>query len=204
MDLRKRITEEITDVKYNQFLVFVSRVLLSKYKNFSDDPENIVPSIKKYARQFGFQWQEEELVNKAIASFRLSPTLNVNDESFIKEPKLKRFVVEAEVMWNGYGTDYYEGTLEGYSEDEVDTRIHENSEWNELELIERDLRDYEASEVTINDIVEKEIPPLKLKESKNSKTSDEFSMYEDYYKNLSPDSFSIKRKGDEIIIKLKK
>jgi hypothetical protein len=56
--------------------------------------------------------------------------------------------------------------------------------------------------VEIQEMSEKVITPLK--ESKNSKTTDEFSMYEDYYKNLSPDSFSIKRKGDEIIIKLKK
>ena len=202
MDLRKRITEEITEVKYNQFLVFVSRVLSSKYQNFSDDPEKIVSSIKKYSRQFGFQWQEEELLNKAIASFQLSPTLNVNDENFIKEPKLKQFEVEAEVMWNGYGTDYYEGIIEAYTEDDVEKRITEDSEWNELELIERDIRNYEASEVEIQNMSEKEITPLK--ESKNSKTTDEFSMYEDYYKNLSPDSFSIKRKGDEIIIKLKK
>lgn len=202
MNLRKRITEEITEVKYDQFLVFVSRVLSSKYKNFSDDPEKIVSSIRKYARQFGFQWQEEELVNKAIASFQLSPTLNVNDENFIKEPKLKRFEVEAEVMWNGYGTDYYEGTLEGYSKEDIEKRILEDSEWNELELIERDIRSYEASDVEIQNMEEKEVTPLK--ESKNSKTTDEFSMYEDYYKNLSPDSFSIKRKGDEIIIKLKK
>jgi len=202
MNLRKRITEEITEVKYDQFLVFVSRVLSSKYQNFSDDPEKIVSSIRKYARQFGFQWQEEELVNKAIASFQLSPTLNVNDENLIKEPKLKRFEVEAEVMWNGYGTDYYEGTLEGYSKEDIEKRILEDSEWNELELIERDVRSYEASDVEIQNMEEKEVTPLK--ESKNSKTTDEFSMYEDYYKNLSPDSFSIKRKGDEIIIKLKK
>ena len=202
MNLRKRITEEITEVKYDQFLVFVSRVLSSKYQNFSDDHEKIVSSIRKYARQFGFQWQEEELVNKAIASFQLSPTLNVNDENFIKEPKLKRFEVEAEVMWNGYGTDYYEGTLEGYSKEDIEKRILEDSEWNELELIERDVRSYEASDVEIQNMEEKEVTPLK--ESKNSKTTYEFSMYEDYYKNLSPDSFSIKRKGDEIIIKLKK
>lgn len=202
MNLRKRITEEITEVKYDQFLVFVSRVLSSKYQNFSDDPEKIVSSIRKYARQFGFQWQEEGLVNKAIASFQLSPTLNVNDENFIKEPKLKRFEVGAEVMWSGYGTDYYEGTLEGYSKEDIEKRILEDSEWNELELIERDVRSYDVSEVEIQEMSEKVITPLK--ESKNSKTTDEFSMYEDYYKNLSPDSFSIKRKGDEIIIKLKK
>ena len=202
MDLRKRITEEITEVKYDQFLVFVSRVLSSKYQKFSDDPEKIVSSIRKYARQFGFQWQEEDLVNKAVASFQLSPTLNVNDENFIKKPKLKQFEVETEVMWGGYGTDYYEGTIEAYTEDDVEKRITEDSEWNELELIERDIRNYEASEVEIQNINEKKITPLR--ESKNSKTTDEFSMYEDYYKNLSPDSFSIKRKGDEIIIKLKK
>lgn len=202
MNLRKRITEEITEVKYDQFLVFVSRVLSSKYQKFSDDPEKIVSSIRKYARQFGFQWQEEDLVNKAVASFQLSPTLNVNDENFIKKPKLKRFEVETEVMWSGYGTDYYEGTIEAYTEDDVEKRITEDSEWNELELIERDIRNYEASEVEIQNMNEKEITPLR--ESKNSKTTDEFSMYEDYYKNLSPDSFSIKRKGDEIIIKLKK
>ena len=105
-------------------------------------------------------------------------------------------------MWSGYGTDYYEGTIEAYTEDDVEKRITEDSEWNELELIERDIRNYEASEVEIQNMNEKEITPLR--ESKNSKTTDEFSMYEDYYKNLSPDSFSIKRKGDEIIIKLKK
>ena len=69
MDLRKRITEEITEVKYDQFLVFVSRVLSSKYQKFSDDPEKIVSSIRKYARQFGFQWQEEDLVNKRLLVF---------------------------------------------------------------------------------------------------------------------------------------
>lgn len=202
MDLRKRITEEITEVKYNQFMVFVSKVLSSKYQNFSDSPDKIKNDIRKYARQFGFQWQEEHLIEKAIASFQLSPTFNINDENFIKEPKLKKYHISTSVQWSGYGTDYYEGTIDGYSEDDVEKRIVEDSDWHELELIERDLRDYESNEVSIDDIYEKE--NTNLKESKNSKTTDEFSMYEDYYKNLSPDSFGIKRKGDEIIIKLKK
>ncbi len=207
MDLKKRITEEITEVKYNQFMVFVSRVLSTKYEKFSDDPDKIKNEIRKYSRQFGFQWQEENLVNKAIASFQLSPTFNINDENFIKEPKHKTFNVETAVQWSGYGTDYYEGTLEGYTVEDVEKRIIEESEWHELELIERDLRDYESNEVEVELIEEKkDLGPnsYKLKESKNSESKDEFSMYEEFYKNLSPDSFNVKRKGDEIIIKLKK
>tara|TARA_R110000803_G_scaffold48837_4_gene101499 strand:- start:2596 stop:3204 length:609 start_codon:yes stop_codon:yes gene_type:complete len=202
MDLRKRITEEITEVKYNQFIQYCSSILTKRYEKFSDDPEGIESSIKKYSKQFGFTWTDDELLSKAYASFMLSPTLNFKDSDFVLNPKRRDYDVVVDVTWNGYGTDNYSGTLSGYSEEDIKRLINEESAYNELELDDRTFRDYETNDVVIEEISLQNTPNDQLTESK--KSNDEFSMYEDYYKNLSPDSFSIKRKGDEIIIKLKK
>jgi hypothetical protein len=198
MDLRRRITEELIEVKYNQLLIFTQSLLGQR----SDiDVELIRRLVDKSAGRLGLDWKNKDIIDKAIAAFSLSDTTDINSPDFIRNPKVKNFNVDVRVAWGGYGNDYYGGTISGYSLDEVREFIENEGGYSELDFIDRDIRNYEVDEIEINDIYEEEGNQINESEEKEEELDyDRVKYYLEYYSNLTPSDFDICKKGNEIII----
>jgi hypothetical protein len=198
MDLRRRITEELSEVKYNQLLIFTQSLLGQR----SDiDVELIRRLVDKSAGRLGLDWKNKDIIDKAIAAFSLSDTTDINSPDFIRNPKVKNFNVDVRVAWGGYGNDYYGGTISGYSLDEVREFIENEGGYSELDFIDRDIRNYEVDEIEINDIYEEEGNQINESEEKEEELDyDRVKYYLEYYSNLTPSDFDICKKGNEIII----
>jgi len=200
MDLRRHITEELSEVKYNQLLIF-TQSLIGNQKRSDIDVELIRRLVDKSAGRLGLDWKNKDIIDKAIAAFSLSDTTDINSPDFIRNPKAKNFNVDVRVAWGGYGNDYYGGSISGYSLDDVREFIEKDGGYTELDFIDRDFKNYEVDEVEINDIYEEEGNPINESEEKEEELDyDRVKYYLEYYSNLTPSDFDICKKGNEIII----
>ena len=200
MDLRRRITEELSEVKYNQLLIFTQSLIGNK-KRSDMDAELISRLVDKSAGRLGLDWKNKDIIDKAIAAFSLSDTTDINSPDFIRNPKVKNFNVSVRVAWGGYGNDYYGGTISGYSEREISNFIKNDGGYSELDFIDRDFKNYEVDEVEINELDEVIKSPINESEEKEEELDyDRVKYYLEYYSNLTPSDFDICKKGNEIII----
>lgn len=198
MDLRKRITEEVENLKYEKVLVYTYALIKSKNLSKDDITYDSITSIiaKAISNLFGRHFHDWKLQDKVIAAFLLSDTIDINSPSFVKHPKLKTFAFEGYQSYTEYGIKHYQGEVEGYTEEMVKEYLLEDGGIDEHEPIDVDVRGYEIDETDItldetnNTLNEGTIPTDK------SRTK----YYLDYISNLIPDEFDICQEGDKITI----
>lgn len=267
MDLRGRITEEINNLKFERLLMMTYAIMKSMNKEQHFDVDVLESVVGKAAKQLGISlYSDNDIIEKVVACFELSPTFDINSPEFNKNPELKTFEVEAVASWSGYGRDFYSGELQFYTKRALENFLHNEGGYTELDMYDRDFRNYEVDEVEINDINEVTKPinedtikgglsdNMSLKdiakkhnvsekelkkqldkgievemehtdkksvakeiamdhlfedpkyydklETIEGKDFDRLSYYLEYYKNLTPSEFKVKKKGNEIIITL--
>ena len=198
MDLRKRITEEVENLKYEKVLMYTYALI--KSKNLSKDDityDSITPIIAKaISNLFGRSFHDWDLQDKVIAAFMKSDTIDINSPSFVKHPKLKTFTFEGFQSYTEYGIKHYQGEVEGYTKESAKEYLLEDGGLNEYDPFDVDVRGYEVEETdftfdeTNNTLNEGAVPTDK------SRTK----FYLDYISNLIPDEFDICQEGDKITI----
>jgi len=136
-------------------------------------------------------------MDKIMGAFQTSKTTNYDDESFNRNPVEKAFDVEVTVSWSGYGVDTYEGQIYGYTEYDVAKGITDEGTYNELDMTDRDFRNYESDDIDyqINPIISPLEETTLIKESNET-----VDFYLKYYSDLIPSNHKIIKEGNQIII----
>jgi hypothetical protein len=267
MNLRGRITEEINNLKFERLLMMTYAIMKSMNKEQHFDVDVLESIVEKAAKQLGISiYSDNDIIEKVVACFELSPTFDINSPEFNKNPELKTFEVEAVAAWSGYGRDFYSGELQAYTKRALENFLYNDGGYTELDMYDRDFRNYEVDEVDIEGITEitkpinedtikgglsdnkslkdiakkHKVSEKELKkqldkgievemehtdkkstakeiamdhlfedpkyydklETIEGKDFDRVKMYLEYYQNITPDEFKVKRKGNEIIITL--
>lgn len=267
MDLRGRITEELDNMKFEKLLMMTYAIMSSMNKDQNFDERTLEEVVAKAFKQLGIpQFTQENLYNKVVACFELSPTFKIQSPDFNRNPPLNKYRVEVSTTWSGYGTDYFEGEMTAYTQRELKRRVYDGEYSNYLEMYDRDFKGYEVEDVDITnlELVSNSINEDKIKGGLSDKMSlkdiakkhdttekelqkqldkgievemehtdkksvakeiamdhlfedpkyydkldktegkdfDRLSYYLEYYKNLTPSDFKVKKKGNEIIITL--
>lgn len=209
--LRRKILSEINDLQYDKVIPYLSKVFSSMgISKYDGDNSKHFEVITKTLKMFGINTNSvgfdryHEIRDKIEASFLQSPTVNHTDSTFIKDPKLFTFEVELNAGYNESGTYLYRGEVEGYSSNSVEDRLlGEGTYHDELELVKEKVWD---SEIVDTDITIKKIESSLNESEKEDTIMDEderVDYYKEYYENLSPSNFKVKKEGDQIIITIK-
>lgn len=201
MDIRGRINEELSNLKFERLLMMTYATMKSMNKDTDFTVDTLESIVHKSAKRLGINpWSENMLIEKVVACFELSGTFDINSPDFNRNPELKTFDIDVMVSWSGYGRDYHKGELQSYSERALKNLIYNDGLWSELELDERDFKNYEADEVEILNLEVKKPSINESEEEKEELDYDRVKYYLEYYSNLTPSDFDICKKGNEIII----
>lgn len=198
MDLRKRITEEVENLKYEKVLMYTYALIKSKNLSKDDITHETIMSIvgKATSNLFGSGFHDWDLQDKVIAAFMESDTIDINSPSFVKHPKLKAFTFEGFQSYTEYGIKHYQGEVEGYSKEMVKEYLLEDGGLNGYDPFDVDIRGYEVDETDFT-FDETNIP---LNEDTIPTDKSRTKYYLDYISNLIPDEFDICQEGDKITI----
>lgn len=204
--LKKIIREQLEKKQKNIILRVMARFLNGKtFKDNEDDYTLLLNTFNKTIKilNLNLHWKYEQPLREYLVScFIQSGHSNIKDPSFVLTPKKNTFKFDGFFSYSESGTKEINGTMESYTKTDLKMMIEEEGYLYDY-VVDGNVHDSQAFDIEINyEIVNS------LNESKENgltKKDEKLNHYIEYYKNLSPDGFSVIRgENNEIIIKLPK
>lgn len=207
-NIKHIIREQLNDKMRQKFMVVMSKMVLNKTFNDDDDSyyelTNAFHKTKKLININFSSWSEElNFMDYVMGCFIQTGHSNIKDPSFVTQPKKQVYEFNGGFLFSEGGYKEIKGELEGYSMTSVKTHIEEDGMGFEFVVDENishsEYFDYDVEYNLKGSVVSES------KENGLTKKDEKINHYIEYYKNLSPDGFNVKRgENNEIIIELPK